>query len=395
MRMLKTLALLALLSMSACSSIESVVNKFEAWQTSLQDRKTFQINEEWVVSTPKNFGLGLRKINRMSPLIYKDKTQELIIQGNSIDGIAAYQKGNAYEVWKLNVTNGVEGSAAIINDRLFFGGLDGQFYSVEATTGKVLWTFPTRIENLSEPLIDDGVVYFLTGSGSLYALDAESGKQLWLYSRQDPNSLNVRGGSKPTLKNGVLFVGFSDGSLVALNAKTGTVKWERQLNNNKKFKDLDTNPLVDNEVVFALGFDDHLYCLRTSTGESVWKNDTGGYGGMILVGDKLMYATTNMEFVAVDKASGIRSWTYKLEDGIATTPSLYRGLVVFGESQGSLVFLDTGTGKLVGSFDPGRGVMSPPTVDEKANRVYFISGESNLYSLDIGFKYPKVFTYLK
>jgi outer membrane protein assembly factor BamB len=392
------LSLFMTAAFSGCGTLSNFGSKFEAWQTSMQDRKTFQVNEEWVVATPRSFGvsgLGLRKINRMTPVIYKDKSQELIIQGNAIDGIAAYRKNSGYEVWHLDVTNGVEGSAALINDRLFFGGLDGQFYSVEATTGKVLWTFPTRIENLAEPLIDDGVVYFLTGAGSLYALDAATGKQVWLYTRQDPNSLNVRGGSKPALRNGVLFVGFSDGALVALNSKTGAVKWEKQLNNNKKFKDLDTNPLVDNEFIFALGFDDKLYCLRSSTGEMVWKNDSGGFGGMVLVGDRLMYATTNMEFIAVDKNTGARTWTYKLQDGIATSPSLYRGLVTFGESQGSLVFLDSGTGKFVGSFNPGRGIMSTPAVDEKANRAYFISGESNLYSMDIGFKYPKVFSYLR
>ena len=378
---------LSLLALCACSTIDNLETR--------QKKKNFQSSVEWVVSTPNNLGLGLRKINRMSPLIYKDKKEELIIQGNSIDGIAAYRKSNSNEVWRLNITNGVEGSGALINERLFFGGLDGQFYSVNALTGKVIWTFPTRIENLAEPLLDDGIVYFLTGNGSLYALEADSGKQVWLYTRQDPNSLNVRGGSKPAIHNGVLFVGFSDGSLVALNAKTGTVKWERQLNFNKKFKDLDSNPLVDNEFVYALGFDDHLYCLRSSTGELVWKNESGGYGSMLITGDRLLYASTNLEFLAVDKSTGTRIWSYKLEDGIATSPSLYRGLVTFGESQGSLVFLDSGTGKFVGSFDPGRGIMSQPTVDEKANRVYFISGESNLYSIDIGFKFPKAFSYLK
>jgi outer membrane protein assembly factor BamB len=384
--------------LASCASLKSGEEKFSNWQaTKLAERRAFEIRKEWVRQGPENLNMGFRKINRMSPLLYVDKSHgEMIIQANSIDGIVAYERFSGREVWRLKVTNGVESSAGLVQDRLFFGGNDGQFYSVEANTGKIVWTFPTRIENLSEPLLDDGVVYFLTGNNSLYALDAATGKQNWLYTRQDPNPLRVRGGSKPALHNGTLIVGFSDGYLVGLTAKTGQLKWEKQLNRNKKFKDLDTNPLVEGEYVYALGFDDRLYCLRSASGESVWTSEKGGYGGMVIVGDRLFYATSTSEFLAVDKSTGNKIWSYPLpEGGIATTPTLYRGLIVFGESQGNLVFLDSGTGKPVGSFDPGRGILSPPTVDEKNNHVFFISGEANVYSLEIGFKYPNAIPYLR
>jgi len=383
------LVVLAGVVLSSCSS-------FENWQANVRERRTFQIRKEWVRQGPEHLNMNFRKINRMSPILFTDKAHgDMVIQANAIDGVVAYERFTGREVWRLKVLNGVESSMAIVKDRIFFGGLDGQFYSVEAGTGRIVWTFPTRVEDLAEPLLEDGVVYFLTGANSLYALEADTGKQLWLYTRQDPNPLRVRGGSKPAIKNGVLFVGFSDGTLVALLAKNGQVKWEKQLNHNKKFKDLDTNPLVDGEVVYALGFDDHLYCLRASTGDLVWTSEKGGYGGMLVIGDRLYYASTNSEFLAVDKSTGNKVWSYTLPEGIATTPSLFRGLVVFGESQGNLIFLDSGSGKEIGSFEPGRGILSPPTVDEKSNHVFFISGEANVYALEVGFKYPNAIPYLR
>ncbi len=380
---------LAIGLLSGCGS-------FRDWQAKLAERRSFQIRKEWVRQSPQETNMGFRKINRMSPILYADKDRgEMLIQANAIDGVVAYERFTGKEIWRLKIANGVESSAALVRDRLFFGASDGQFYSVEANTGKIVWTFPTRIENLAEPLIDDGIVYFLTGNNSVYALDAATGKQIWLYTRQDPNPLRVRGGSKPALRNGNLILGFSDGYLVALVAKNGQVRWERQLNKNKKFRDLDTNPLIDGEFVYALGFDDHLYCLRATTGESVWSSEKGGYGGMLIVGDRLFYASTTNEFLSVDKTTGNKVWSYQLADGIATSPSMYHGLLVFGESQGSLIFLDSGTGKKVGDFDPGRGILSPPTVDEKNNHVFFISGEANAYALEIGFKYPNAIPYLR
>ncbi len=389
-------SLCLIISGCGASPVDTAHEKFRDWQSKLAERRSFQIRKDWIRQGPEVTNMGFRKINRMSPLLYADAKQgSLLIQANSIDGVVAYQRFSGREVWRLRILNGVESSAALIRDRLFFGGNDGQFYSVEANTGKVIWTFPTRIENLAEPLIEDGVVYFLTGNNSVYALDAVSGKQLWLYTRQDPNPLRVRGGSKPALRNGALILGFSDGYLVALVAKTGQVKWEKQLNRNKKFRDIDTNPLIDGEFVYALGFDDHLYCLRTSTGESVWTSEKGGYGGMLIQGDRLYYASSTSEFMAVNKSTGNKIWSYQLAEGIATSPTMYRGLIVFGESQGGLVFLDSGSGKKVGYFDPGRGILSPPSIDEKNNRVFFISGEANVYALEIGFKYPNAIPYLR
>lgn len=385
-----------LLSLTACSSIDSLKTRFENWQNNIVDRKTFQIRKEWVRQGPEKTNLGFRKINRMSPILVTEKNKEtFLIEGNAIDGLVAYNANKGHELWRLNIQNGVEGSATLVQNKLYFGGNDGQFYAVEATSGKVLWTFPTRIENLSEPLVDAGVVYFLTGNNSLYALDANTGKQLWLYSRQDPNPLRVRGGSKPALHNGVLFVGFSDGYLTAVFAKNGQLKWEKQLNKNKKFKDMDTNPLVDGEFLYALGFDDKLYCLRTSTGDIVWTSEKGGYGGMLILADKLFYPTTTSEFLAVDKSTGNKIWSYSLKEGIATAPTLYHGIISIGESQGDLVFLDSNSGRRIGNFNPGKGILSTPTIDEKNNRVYFISGEANVYSLEIGFKYPNAIPYLR
>ncbi len=63
---------------------------------------------------------------------------------------------------------------------------------------------------------------------------------------------------------------------------------------------------------------------------------------------------------------------------------LFKGSLVFGESQGSLKFLDPSSGAVLGSMEPGRGILSTPLVDEKNNRVYFISGEANLYAIRAG-----------
>lgn len=354
-------------------------------------QRRFMAQEIFVKRTTAIDNLGFRKINRMKPLLYRD----LVIQANGLDGIAAYNNLTGGEKWRLPIVNGAEPSAALIKDRLFIGASDGQFYSIDADNGKVIWTFPTKIETLSEPLLHEGVLYILTGNNSLFALDAATGKQLWLYTRQDTSSLSIRGGSKPTIRNGTLYVGFSDGAVVALLAQNGALKWEKQLSKNKKFRDIDSNPLLEDDFLYVTGYDDHVYCLRAATGETVWQAPYGGYGSILLSGDRIYFAGTSGEFLALQKDTGQKVWSYPVKEGIATSASMLKGLIIFGESQGSLQILDAATGKQISSFSPGRGILSPPTVDEKTSMVYFISNEANLYGIRVGWSSKAQIPYLR
>ncbi|UYL08165.1 PQQ-binding-like beta-propeller repeat protein [Bdellovibrio sp. SKB1291214] len=369
---------LALFVMGCTTVNSSMDTTIDKWRALNNSKRTFEVKTAWVRQTTQKDNLGFRKINRMTPLLVGD----LVIQGNGMDGISAYGREDGRLKWNLPIKNGVEPSATMIRDRLFVGASDGNFYSVEASTGRVQWTFPTKAENLSEPLLDEGIVYFLAGNNVLYALDAATGRQVWLYSRQDTSVFSIRGGSKPAIRNGNLYVGFSDGSLVAFNAKSGVVTWELQLNRNKRFRDIDASPILDGEQIYIAGYDDKLYAVSAAKGEVLWRVDQGGYSSVTIAGDRIYYPTTNGEVLALNKSNGQKVWSYKVKDGIATQVKLFKGILTFGESQGRLQFLDAGTGQALGDMEPGRGILSAPQVDESANRVYFISGEANLYAID-------------
>jgi len=366
-----------LLGLAGCTTVDRTLEK---WSDKNNSKRQYEVRTAWIRQTTVKDNLGFRKINRMTPLLVGD----LVIQGNGLDGLVAYERDTGREKWRLPIANGVEPSATAIRDRLFVGASDGEFYSIEASTGRVQWSFPTKAENLSAPLLEEGVVYFLAGNNVFYALDAATGRQLWLYSRQDTSQFSIRGGSQAALKNGTLYVGFSDGSLVALNAKSGAVVWELQLNRNKRFRDVDATPVVDENLIYIAGYDDKLYCVAADKGEILWRIDGGGYSAVTMAGDKIFYPTTNGEVWALKKSNGDKLWTYKLKEGIPTQVQLYKGTLVFGESQGKLRFLDPNTGAELGSMEPGRGILSTPQVDEKNSRVYFISGEANLYAIDAG-----------
>lgn len=367
----------------SCSSLEPYFGENKK-------HREFTVRKLWVRQGTQKENPGFRKINRMTPWILgKD-----LLQANAIDGLVSYDLESGQEKWRLKVDNGIEGGGALIKETLFVGGLNGQFYSVNAKTGTINWTFPMKSEFLSEPLLVEGVVYVLSGSNVLYALDGATGKQLWMYSRQDTSSLSIRGGSKPAYNKGNIFVGFSDGAMVSFNSKSGAVNWELQLNKGKRFRDIDASPVVDDDLIYISSYDDKLYCIHSDRGEVQWKIEGGGFSAVTILGDKLFFPTTNGEILALKKTSGEKVWTFKTNHGIASQIKTLKGFLVFGESQGSLVFLNPENGTVKKEFEPGRGILSSPLVDEKSSRVYFISGEANVYALEAKWDWPNWFSFV-
>lgn len=405
-RFLSDLFLLSFLTVvlfqSGCTSLK---NLSESQLAQNREKREFRIRKLWIRDTLSQVNKGYRKINRMTPLIYKS----LVIQGNSIDGIVAYREKSGQREWTFPLLEGVETSAALFKDNIYIAANDGFFYSLKAATGEMNWKVATQTENLGEPFYDslEGVIYFQTGLNSLYAVDAESGRILWTYARQDTSQFSIRGNSKPSVYKDFVYSGFSDGSLVAFNKKSGTVAWEIFLNRNKRFRDIDASPVLDGDVIYIQAFDDQLYAVSAINGAVQWKADFGGYDGLLIHRESLYVSTTDSQVIALSKTNGQVKWKYTSKNGLPTKPVLFQQMLVFGESQGSLVFLDSESGKVIGDFSPGRGIMSSPAVvipqtnnnakrqmtltssRQQTGKFYFISGEGNLYALEAGWMKPQ------
>ena len=331
----------------------------------------------WVTDTLAKSNPAFRKINRFTPIIYNNH----VIAANGYDGLISYNKSTLQVDWRFNIKQGIEAAGLMAGDSLFVGGLDGIFYSIDLDDGKLNWKFDTKTEIVSEPLIYKGIIYFLNGANALFSLDASTGKQFWVYNRQETSTqMTIRGGSRPIIDNNLIYVGFSDGSLAALNLATGTPQWDVLLNKNNRFKDIDASPVIDDDKIYINSYDDKLYCLSKNNGSILWKSEYGGSTAPIISGDRLIYSTSKSHILSVSKNDGKLFWSVKSILGIATEPILFKGFVVVGESQGSLKFFDLLTGDLRTSFEPGRGVMSKPSIDEGKN-IYFMSNEGNIYGV--------------
>lgn len=357
------------LILTGCSSLKSSPNRFV-------------VEKRWTRNTLESEYLFGRRVHRSSPVI----TDKMVIAANAIDGVVAYDRATQNVRWRLTIQDGVEGGMQLAEDVLYFGSGDGQLYAVQPENGTVLWTYPLKAEGIAEPLVKNGTLYVLGGNNVAHALNAKTGKLLWIYNRREASNISVRGGSQPALAGDLVLIGFSDGSLVALSKSSGSIAWEAVLNRNKRFRDVDATPVVDGDMVFASSYDGSLNALSRTDGKILWTIEEGGFDEVLISGTTLFFSTTTGKTMAIDKASGKVLWSKDNPKGIAIGPVLYRNVLLVGEMEGALRFLDVRSGDLLGEFAPGRGVTAKPAVDAKKGEVYIMSHDANLYALRVNWK---------
>jgi len=166
-------------------------------------------------------------------------------------GLTAAQVPRLKLKWAFGYPTGVSANAqpTIVSGRVFVGSDNGFFYSLDAKTGCVYWSFEqgsiVRNAPTVGPISGQGsaryAVFFGDGLANVYALDARDGRMLWK-TRVDPHFIaRITAGS--TFYNGKLFVPVSSseefssgnpgysccssrGSVVALDANTGKQIWK-------------------------------------------------------------------------------------------------------------------------------------------------------------------------
>ncbi len=88
----------------------------------------------------------------------------------------------------------------------------------------------------------------------------------------------------------------------------------------------------------------------------------------ITLGKALVYAAASNHFYAYPAGGGAAVWTYKLPAGVVEdSPAVFRGVVYFGSTAGTLFALNATTGALMCSFKAGGPVLASPVVVNAAN----------------------------
>lgn len=117
----------------------------------------------------------------------------------------------------------------------------------------ILWKFPTRGPVYSSPVLVNNLLYIGSNDTNFYALNAETGTEVWRFETGGA----IR--SSPAIAAGTAYFCGRDGLLYALNAQTGAERWRFKLAEKKQMANIDNWDLFDSSPAVDGGTIWHNY----------------------------------------------------------------------------------------------------------------------------------------
>jgi outer membrane protein assembly factor BamB len=161
-------------------------------------------------------------------------TGDLILIGTDYscapDGIGhvyAFERSSGKVRWKYRSTS-VPTAIAQLGSNVYFGSFQDKWSSVNLHTGGLNWSFSTNTPNkdcapIKSPVAADNRLYFTGVDGVVYSLDAASGRVMWKRELMAATSTSL------VFRDKTLYVGTTDQHVYHLNAETGAIVAELAL----------------------------------------------------------------------------------------------------------------------------------------------------------------------
>lgn len=315
---------------------------------------------------------------------------------------------------------------AVLGERLYAAGSDGDMFGLDAHSGRVLWRTRTRLPLSAGPGAGEGLVAAGASDGQLIALDAETGTKRWqvrlsgevlaapvvtvqsvivrtvdgrvhalavkdghnLWTNEEAvPRLSLRGTATPVVAGDAVLCGFDDGKVVAYAIAGGEILWQtavsapRGKTELERLVDVDGAVHVSGRDVFAVGFQGRLAMLALDTGQVWWARDLSSYRGLALADEALYVTTSESEIHAFRRRDGSPLWhTEQLARRGLTAPILDGDALVVADFQGYVHWLDRSNGALLGRFGTRKNrVTNPPVAD--GGFVFVQTDDGHLYAL--------------
>jgi outer membrane protein assembly factor BamB len=139
--------------------------------------------------------------------------------GNYGNLVIAFDPKTGEVKWKYRDRNfPYYSSAALTADRVIIGGRDKRLHCIDRATGQGVWTFQSRGQVDSSPVICGDAIIVGSEDGRLYCVNIADGKERWAYE------IGAAVTASPAAANGLIIVGSEDGNLYAFGKPTQPAK---------------------------------------------------------------------------------------------------------------------------------------------------------------------------
>jgi len=310
--------------------------------------------------------------------------------------VKALNADDGKEVWSISLAEKsgwfsaspalLSGGVTVAGGHVYVGSEKAQVYALNTNDGSKAWQTTAAGEVLSRPVVSDGLVLIHTSNGQLQALNESDGAVKWTVNLDMP-ALSLRGESAPAPAFGAAIVGGDNGRVSAIMLKEGQMIWQQRISQATgateidRLSDVDTTPVVVNGVVYTLAYNGNLTALDLRSGQIMWKRELGSVNDFIVDGNRIYLVDQNDRVLALTTDGGVTLWTNSdLLHRNLTSPALYNGSIVVGDSEGYMHWINPEDGRFVAQQKvDSSGLLTEPVVAD--GKLLIQAKDGTLYAI--------------
>ena len=310
--------------------------------------------------------------------------------------VKAINADDGKEVWSISLAEKsgwfstrpalLSGGLTVAGGHVYVGSEKAQVYALNTNDGSQAWQTTAAGEVLSRPVVSDGLVLVHTSNGQLQALNESDGAVKWTVNLDMP-ALSLRGESAPAPAFGAAIVGGDNGRVSAVMLKEGQMIWQQRISQATgateidRLSDVDTTPVVVNGVVYTLAYNGNLTALDLRSGQIMWKRELGSVNDFIVDGNRIYLVDQTDRVLALTTDGGVTLWTQSdLLHRNLTSPALYNGSIVVGDSEGYMHWINPEDGRFVAQQKvDSSGLLTEPVVAD--GKLLIQAKDGTLYAI--------------
>ena len=353
MRLL-AICLAAALVLPGCSWIKSWGDEDPGDPAPLVDfEQSIKVGKVW--STSIGDGMGKQGLS-MGPAYSSGTLFAADYEGR----LASINAENGHKNWELKTEQPFSGGPGMDEAQLYMGTIDGRVVAFDRQNGNELWNAQVSSEVLVPPASSDGIVVVRCIDGRVFGLDVDNGARVWIYDHSVP-LLTMRGNANLLVRGGLVYVGYDDGSIVTLRLDDGSLVWTQSIVSPEGRTELERLADIGQQMVIVASdlivssYKNRVASLAADSGRLLWFTDISSAQGLPVDRTKLAISESTGDLWLLDRRNGSTLWKQDqlLNRGL-TRPAFYGNLVVVGDREGYLHWIDSDSGNFVARVRAGK-----------------------------------------
>lgn len=309
-----------------------------------------ELRQSWHFDLAPGWQPGQRP-ERLTPQVVED----VVYVAHRLGTIAALKGATGELIWQQNLAP-LQAGVTVADGRLYVIDEQGTLIILATEDGREIRQSALNIAALAPPVVHEHRLILLGRDGSLRVWDLRTDSWIWIHDTEQP-TLTLHGQVRPMVVDDLVIAGFANGRLVAFQLLTGEIQWAQRLSNPRgtndiqRLVDIDAQPVLVNDRLYAAGYEGSLVALNPSTGDVSWQTSSSVVASLASDGRHLYVAEYRGDIVAYAIPSMALRWRNQQYRGrpITALTATQDGLVLT-DRQGYVHLLEPETGDNRGRF---------------------------------------------